>query len=51
MSFELEEGEIIPYSELACGLEKALGCIQELEAAVHLECQSQLAAEAANQQI
>ena len=51
MSFELEEGEIPPYSELACGLEQALGHIQQLEAAVHSECQSQLAAEAANQQI
>ena len=27
MSFELEEGEIPPYSELAHGLEQALGCI------------------------
>ena len=49
MSFELEEGEIPPYSELAHGLEQVLGRIQKLEAAVHSECQSQLAAEAANQ--
>ena len=49
MSFELEEGEIPPYSELAHGLEQALGCIQQLEAAVHSERQSWLAAEAANQ--
>ena len=51
MSFELEEGEISPYSELACGLEQALGRIQQLEAVVYSECQSWLAAEAANQQI
>ena len=51
ISFELEEGEITPYSELSCGLEQALGHIKQLEAAVHLEHQSQLAAEAANQQI
>ena len=51
MSFELEEKEIPPYSELAHGLEQALGRIQQLEAAVHSECQSWLAAEAANQQI
>ena len=51
MSFELEKGEIPPYSELARGLEQALGRIQQLEAAVHSECQSRLAAEAANQQI
>ena len=37
MSFELKEGEIPPYSELAHGLEQVLGCIQQLEAAVHLE--------------
>ena len=49
MSFELEEGEIPPYSELARGLEQALGRIQQLEAAVHSERQSRLAAEAANQ--
>ena len=49
MSFELEEGEIPPYSELARGLEQALGHIQQLEAAVHSEHQSRLAAEAANQ--
>ena len=49
MSFELEEGEIPPYSELAHGLEQALGRIQQLEAAVHSERQSRLAAEAANQ--
>ena len=49
MSFELEEGEISPYSELAHGLEQALGYIQQLEAAVHSERQSRLAAEAANQ--
>ena len=49
MSFELEEGEITPYSELAHGLEQALGHIQQLEAAVHSEHQSWLAAEAANQ--
>ena len=51
MSFELEKGEISPYSELARGLEQALGCIKQLEAVVHLERQSQLVAEAANQQI
>ena len=51
MSFELKEGEITPYSKLACGLEQALGHIQQLEAAVHSECQSRLAAEAANEQI
>ena len=49
MSFELEEGEIPPYSELARVLEQALGRIQQLEAAVHSERQSRLAAEAANQ--
>ena len=49
MSFELEEGEIPPYSELSHGLEQALGRIQQLEAAVHSECHSWLAAEAANQ--
>ena len=49
MSFELEEGEIPPYSELVRGLEQALGCIQQLEAAVHSEHQSWLASEAANQ--
>ena len=49
--FELEEGEITPYSELVHGLEQALGCIQQLEAVVHSECQCWLAAEAANQQI
>ena len=48
-SFELEEGEIPPYSELARGLEQALGRIQQLQAAVHSERQSRLAAEAANQ--
>ena len=47
--FELEERYIIPYSELVCGLEQALGRIQPLEAAVHSERQSRLAAEAANQ--
>ena len=51
MSFELEEGEIPPYSELLHGLEQALGRIQQLEAVVHSERQSRLAAEAANQQI
>ena len=51
MSFELEEGEIHPYSELPCGLEQAWGHIQQLGAAVHLERYSQLAAEAASQQI
>ena len=40
MSFKLEEGEISPYSELVRGLEQALGYIQQLEAAVHLERQS-----------
>ena len=49
MSFELEEGEITPYSELVHGLEQALGRIQQLEAAVHSERQSRLAAEAAKQ--
>ena len=49
MSFELEEGEIPPYSGLVHSLEQALGCIQQLEAAVHSERQSRLAAEAANQ--
>ena len=38
MSFELEKGEIPPYLELVCGLEQALGRIQQLEAAVHSEC-------------
>ena len=51
ISFEIENGEISPYSDLVCGLEQALGHIQHLEAAVHLERQSQLAAEAANQKI
>ena len=51
MSFELKKGEIAPYFELAGGLEQVLGCIQQLEAMVHSECQSRLAAEAANQQI
>ena len=51
ISFELEEGEITPYSELVYGLEQALGCIQQLEAAVHLERQSELAVEAANHHI
>ena len=51
MSFEIEEGEIPTFSELAHGLEQALGRIQQLKAAVHSECQPQLAAEAANQQI
>ena len=51
MSFELYEGEIPLYFELACGLEQALGRIQQLEAAVHLEHQSWLIAEAANQPI
>ena len=49
MLFELEEGEIPLYSELAHSLEQALGRIQQLEAAVHSERQSRLAAEAANQ--
>ena len=49
MSFELKEGGIPPYSELAHGLEQALGRIQQLEAEVHSERQSRLAAEAANQ--
>ena len=44
-------GEIPPYSDLACGLEQALGCIQQLEAVVYSERQSWLAAEAANQQV
>ena len=44
ISFELEEGEIPPYSDLARGLEQALGCILQLEAMVHSEHQSQLAA-------
>ena len=35
ISFELEEGEIPPFSELAHGQEQALGRIQQLEAAVH----------------
>ena len=35
MSFELEEGEIPPFSDLAHGLEQALGQIQQLKAAVH----------------
>ena len=51
MSFELVEGEIPPYSELKHGLEQVLGHIQQLEAAIHSGRQSQLAAEAANQQI
>ena len=51
MLFKLEEGEIPPYYQLAHGLEQALGCIQQLEAAVYFECQSWLAAEAANRQI
>ena len=37
ISFEPEEGEIAPYSELAHGLEQALGCIQQLKAMVHSE--------------
>ena len=49
ISFELEEGDIPSYSELVHGLEQALGYIQQLEAAVHSEHQSWLAAEAANQ--
>ena len=49
MSFELEEGGIPSYSELAHNLEQALGHIQQLEAAVHSECQSQLAAKTVNQ--
>ena len=49
MSFELDQGEITPYSELAHGLEQALGRIQQLEAAVYSERQSRLADEAANQ--
>ena len=49
MSFELKEGKITPYSELVHGQDQALGRIQQLEAAVHSECQSRLAAEAANQ--
>ena len=44
MSFELQKGEITPYYELTCGLEQALGCIQQLEAAVHSELQARLAA-------
>ena len=51
MSFELEEREIPPYSELVHSLEQALGRIQQLEAVVHSERQFRLAAEAANQQI
>ena len=51
MSFELEEGVIPSYSELVHGLEQALGRVQQLEAAVHSERQSWLAAGAANQQI
>ena len=31
MSFELEEGDIPPYSELVHGMEQALGRIQHLE--------------------
>ena len=49
MLFELKEREIPPYPELAHGLEQSLGCIQQLEAVVHSERQSWLAAEAANQ--
>ena len=51
MLFELEEGEIPPYSDLERGLEQDLGHIQQLEAAVHSKHQCWLAAEAANQQI
>ena len=51
ISFELEEGGIPPFSDLACGLEQALGRIQLLEAVVHSEQQFWLAAEAASQQI
>ena len=51
MSFELEEGEITLYFELFHGLEQALGRIKQLETTVHSECQSRLAAEAANQQM
>ena len=36
MSFELKEGEIPLYSDLAHGVEQALGLIQPLEAAVQL---------------
>ena len=49
MSFKLEEGEIPTYYDLEHGLEQALGRIQQLEAAIHSECQAWLAAEAANQ--
>ena len=48
ISFEIEEVEITPYSELVNGLEWALGRIQQLEATVHSERQSQLTAEATN---
>ena len=51
MSFGLEKGEITPYFELIHGLEQALGCIQQLEAALYSECQSRSAAKAASQQI
>ena len=37
MSFQLDEGAFYPYSELECGLEQALVCIQQLEAVVHSE--------------
>ena len=47
ISFGLKKGEVPPYSDLACGLDQILGHIQQLEAAVHLECQSWLATEAA----
>ena len=49
MLFELEEGEIPPYSDLSRGLGQALRHIQQLEAALHSEHQSWLAAKAANQ--
>ena len=51
MLFKLEEGKIPPHSELAHGLEQALGYILQLEAAVYSDCQFWLATEAANQQI
>ena len=51
ISFELKKAEITPYSELESGLEQALGHIQQLEAVVHSEPHSWLAAEAASQQI
>ena len=37
-SLSLRKGKLILFSELACGLEQALGYIQQLEAAVHSEC-------------